>query len=569
VAGDSHDIILHNGVVLTMDEQRPQATAIALRDGRVLAVGGDDEVLSLRRDATALLDLDGKTVCPGFIDAHHHFTLAGWCQLGIDLAGCRSAADVCLRIAKGMAGAQTGAWLYAYNYDPRDFTHGTGLTRYDLDRVAGERPVLVMHFSYHEGVVSSAGLALAGIDRRSSDPQGGRIVRDRSGVPTGELLETAIGPVEALARSAAAGAGYEDWLAAIERYSTGLFAAGITHVCDPGVDAMLEGYLRRAQREGRMPLPVTMLFVSGAGLFQPPLDRLVGPRTGEQVDGLSVGALKVFADGGSRCAACARLFESLAGVGLLAARAARMRRPGLLLHAGAPDTPRLGRDGRIRSGYLHYPPEVLAEVCARGSAAGFQVAVHAACNDAIDGVLAAYERLPAGPYPHRVEHLVSLDATQAHRLAATGATGVVQPAYVLRLGDEIDAMPAPPRLRSIPLRMLLDAGVPLSGSSDAPVAPYSPLEGMRAAITRRTAAGYLHQPSEAITAEEALRLWTTGSARAANAAREIGVLQAGARADVVILSANPLATSPERFDRIRVERTLLGGRTVYAADGVP
>src|SRR5579884_4075597 len=112
-AQNSTDLILHSGVVLTMDEQRPQATALALRHGRVLAVGDDDEVLALRRDTTHQFDLAGKTVCPGFVDAHHHLTLAGWCQLGIDLAGCRSAVEACVRIGTGMDGARTGEWVYA------------------------------------------------------------------------------------------------------------------------------------------------------------------------------------------------------------------------------------------------------------------------------------------------------------------------------------------------------------------------------------------------------------------------------------------------------------------------
>jgi predicted amidohydrolase YtcJ len=559
------DVLLSGGTILTMDEAQPAATAILLRDGRVLAVGSDQDMLAQAKPGAEEIVLAGRTVVPGFVDAHHHFTLAAWCQLGVNLRGCRSADEAAARIAAAAATVRTGAWLYAYNYTPRAFTSGKPLTRHDLDLVAPDRPVLAMHFSYHEGVVNSAGLAAAGIDRRSRDPQGGRIVRDRSGEPTGELLETAVGAVEGLARSAAAGTGYEAWVDAVERYSQGLFAAGITHVCDPGVDAMLEAYLRRAQSEGRLLLPVTMLYIHGNGLFQTPSDRLTGPVTGEKVDGLDVGALKVFADGGSRCGACIGLFESLLAVGALAGRAVRTRRPGLLLDASAPETPKLGRDLRIHSGYLHYTPEQLVDICMKASGRGFQVAVHAACNAAIDNVLDVYERLPVRAYRHRVEHLVSLDERQARRLASTGAIGVVQPAYIAQLGDEFDAMPSPPRLRSIPLRLLLDAGVPLAGSSDAPVVPYAPLRGIEAAVTRQTDGGYLHDPAQAITPLEALRLWTTGAARAANKPGELGVLRPGARADLVVLAQNPLEVAPQRIGAIRVERTILGGHAVYTA----
>ncbi|MGI8858362.1 MAG: amidohydrolase, partial [Thermomicrobiales bacterium] len=433
------DLILHNGTILTMDAERPTARALVVRDGRVCAVGGDD-LLALRGEATEMIDLNGRTVCPGFIDAHQHITLAAWYARGVDLHGCRSAEEAIARIAVGGAEMPGDGWLFAYNYTPRHFTRRRGLTRHDLDRIAGDRPVLVMHFSFHEAIVSSAGLRAAGVDRRTPDPFGGRVVRDRHGEPTGELLETAVGRVEALARRSAADTGYEAWASALEHYCQGLFAVGITSVCDPGIDGMLEGYLRRARREGRLPLPVAMLFVSNDGLFQPPTDRLDGAVTGETLDGLPVGALKLFADGGSRCAVCVGVGESLAGVAALVGRAARARHLGLLLAASAPERPRWGEDHRLHVGYLHYPPGALASLCAEAHARGFQLAIHAACNAGIDATIDALERLPPGRYRHRVEHLVSLDREQMRRLAAIGVIGVVQPMYIEQLGDEWEAM---------------------------------------------------------------------------------------------------------------------------------
>lgn len=560
------DLIIYGGTILTLDEEQLQAEALAVLAGRVQRVGGEEEVMALRGPDTEIINLGGRVLCPGFIDAHHHLTLAAWCQLGINLAGCRSVQEIQARLAEQLMSKRTGEWLYAYNYRPGDFSdRGRRLSCYDLDAVAGERPVLIMHFSFHEAVVSSAGLRAAGIDRHTPDPQGGRIQRDRHGTPTGELLETAVGRVEALARTAAGGTGYEDWLAALQRYSQGLFAAGITHVCDPGVDALLESYLRRAQREERLPLPVSMLFIGGGGLFQEPIDRLAGPVTGEQLDGLQVGALKIFADGGSRCAVCIGMLEAFAGVVGLVGRAAKLRRPALLAQSSAPERPHLDRHGRVSLGFLHYQPEQLAALCREAHGRGFQLAVHAACNAAIEGVLQAYEQLPVQGWSrrNRVEHLVSLDARQARRLADVGAIGVVQPMYISQMGDEWEAMPTPPRLHSVPLRDLLDAGVTLAGSSDAPIAPYSPLRGMQAAITRRTSGGLTHQGQQAISALEALRLWTTGGALAANLPGEVGVLRPGTRADMVMLTHNPLGTPPEAFPQIAVERTFIGGETVY------
>jgi hypothetical protein len=178
-------------------------------------------------------------------------------------------------------------------------------------------------------------------------------------------------------------------------------------------------------------------------------------------------------------------------------------------------------------------------------------------------VLAAYERLPDRSNPHRVEQLISLDEVRAHRLAATGAIGVVQPVYVLRLSDEIEAMPSPPRVCSHLLRTLLDADVPLAGSSDAPVAPYSPLEGMRAAIMRRTAAGLPHQRAEAITPEEALRLWATGATQTANASGESGVLTPGAHSR----SRGPLR-EPAQRPAGALRQDLRRADAAWRADGV-
>jgi predicted amidohydrolase YtcJ len=557
-----NEIIMYGGTVLTMDEQRPSASALAIRGDRIRAVGSDAVVLALRTDRTRLIPLEGKTVCPGFIDAHHHLAHAAWCELGVDVQGCTSVRALQRRLTASLAHARTGSWLYAYNYTPQHFRDRRP-TRHDLDQVCGDRPTLVLHFSLHEAVASSAALQAAGIDRATPDPPGGRIVRDRHGAPTGELIETAAGPVEALARHSAAGTSYADWLAALGRYCSGLFAAGITHVCDPGVDGVLEQYLRRAAREERLPIPVTMLFVSSAGLFQPPEDRLVGPVTGATVDGLPVGALKLFADGGSRCASCASLREGLAAVTALAGRAVRLRRPGLLISPATPDRPRLSRDGRLHTGYLHYRPGQLQALCARAQGCGFGLAIHAACNAGIGVVTDALGRLPTPRYRHRVEHLVSLDRDQATRLATIGIIGVVQPAYVPLLGDEWEAMPVPPRLHSVPLRDLLDAGITLAGSSDAPMAPYAPLHGMAAAMNRRTAAGLVLQREQAITPREALRMWTAGGAAAAYKEGEIGIVRAGARADLILLSDNPLGTPPAQMARIRVLHTMIGGITVF------
>lgn len=557
------DLIIHGGRILTLDDRQPQATAIVVRGGRVIAVGNDD-LLSLRCTGTETIDLAGRTLCPGFIDAHNHFALTAWCQLGVDLAECNSAAQACDRIGRQASAVPTETWIYAYNYEPDRFAGGHRLTRYDLDRAVGGRLAIAIHVSYHEAVASSAGLRAAGITRYTKDPAGGRIVRDRKGEPTGELLETAAGPVEALARTAAAGTSYDDWLAAAERYCKALFAEGITHVCDPGVDAMLEGYLRRAEAEGHLPLPVTAFLVSRLGLFQPPEDRMGGPATRGHRDGADIAGLKLFADGGSRCAVCVGLLESLAGLGSLVIRAVRLRRPALLLSPHSPDRPRLRTNGRIHLGYLHYTRDDLATMCARAAVRGFRLAVHAAGNAAIDNVLSAFEQREVGHRRHRVEHLVVLDGKQAHRLAEVGAIGVVQPAYIRKFGDAWNAMLTPPRLRSIPLRTLLDAGLDLAGSSDSPVASSSPLQGMHAAVTRRTDGGTVHQADEAISPLEALRLWTTGAALAVDKPAEIGKIRPGARADLVILSDNPLETPPEAFPRIRVVRTLVAGRTVFS-----
>lgn len=283
-----------------------------------------------------------------------------------------------------------------------------------------------------------------------------------------------------------------------------------------------------------------------------------------------MGPAKLFLDGADRCAVCASplaLLGSLVravrsafgGEGLAALRAA----------ANFDERWHMDRHGLMHRGVLFWEPDRLAATIAAAAAHGLQVAQHAIGNEAIGAAVDALERvgaplagLPGGP---RLEHAMLLDRPLAQRIAAVGATAVVNPHFVFDLGDELAPAPLPSGLRAVGLRTLMSAGVELAGSSDYPVSSYDVPAALRAATTRLTRGGRVFEPDEAIGIEAALRAYTAGAARSLGVEREAGTLEPGKRADMVVLSGDPLAADPVRLDSLRVLRTYVDGELAYDA----
>ncbi|MFQ5898029.1 MAG: amidohydrolase [Candidatus Methylomirabilia bacterium] len=512
--------LLVNATILTMDRSFPVAEALAIRDGRIVAVGSTDEVLSLREREYELVDLDGKTVLPGFVDAHNHFAIAAlegfWADCRTPPLRTIPEIQAALRAAAGST--PPGEWIRGWGYHHANLAERRHPTRAELDEAVPDRPALLMHFSHHQCVANSKALAAAGIARGTPDPRGGEIARDKAGGPTGLLFERAMGPVEAASREGSEARFSEVVAAASRRYA----ACGITTVQDAAVGPVTErGYLD-AQRAGQLAIRVQRMAVGASGWFDPPENRVREQAAGR--------VLKLFVDGGYRCAM------------------------------------RLPREGGERtSGFLFYRQEELADLLVAAWRAGWRVTCHALGNwgveVAVEGIEAALRREPEGQGRIRIDHAMFLTPGLILRIRALGVFVVTQPTFIYDLGIRSDRLP--PGLLTLPFGSLLREGIPLAFSSDYPCGTLAPLTGIYAAASRRSRDGEAVGPEEKISVQAGLEAYTLGAARAGGLEGECGSLEAGKLADLVILDANPLELPVEQLPGLRVLKTLVAGRQLW------
>ena len=549
-----HYTVLHGGTVLTLDGARPtdaatraagdeglrdaagrRATAICYAHERILAVGTDDEILSLAGPDSAVVDLRGRAVLPGFVEPHAHPYWEGFVAGMALIAGRERRAA--LRAVPG-AGEHLGpdAWLVA-RYDPTGWDRPLDPTRDDLDRAVPDRPVLLAHVSGHAVATNSLALAIAGIDRAAvSVPGRLEIERDPAGEPTGVLR----GP-DAWDRIAASmpPPTTADGVAALARAAARLAADGVTSVADADVGSTSGVAIElaawgEALASGAMPLAVSLL----PGLVRiaaDPSDPVPSPA---EIAGL----LEADARGRARLT-----HVKLKADGALTTRTAWLRAPYVdAPHAGVP---------------VH-DPAALGERTRRAAAAGWGLATHAIGDAAIIAVLDAYAAAPApAGIAHRVEHAMLLDEELVARLAVSGAWAVVQPEFLAWAGSTYRTRLGESRAaRLLPFARLLAAGAPTAFSSDRPVVPGAPLDGIRAALR--------HDPG--LSAAEALHAWTAAGA-AVLGDDDGGRLVPGARSDLVVLSADPTAVPPADWargaDGIRVEATIAAGHVVHGILG--
>jgi predicted amidohydrolase YtcJ len=518
------DLVLLGGHVLTQDPRRPRATALAVRDGRLTAVGDDDEVLARATAGTRRVALRGRTVVPGLVDAHAHIWKIGHLLTSMtDLRGAASLADLQDRIAAAAARLAPGAWLQGRGYNEAHLIEGRSPTRWDLDRLVADRPVVLTRTCGHIVACNSRALEVAGIDRNTADPPGGVIARGPDGQPSGLLHETAVGQVQAHLPVPTRD-DYAAMITAALRHQLGL---GITSTTDAGVaPAVLDAY-RWLDEEGRLPARVNVMAlrrVDGVGTVPLP-DRRVTPW-------LRIDTVKLLADGG------------LSGA------------------TAALSIPYRHTESR---GVLRFTDAELLGLAREAHQAGFRLAIHAIGDVTIDQVLRVYEALGPGPVHHRIEHLGLPDPAHLARAARLGVIAVPQAAFLPALGRNFrQHLPDALLARAYPLRAMLDAGLTVALSSDAPVVEDdNPLTGIRAAVDRCDDAGDAIAPDQAITAEEALRAYTAAGAIASGDEDNRGSLAPGRWADFAVLSADPLATPVADLAGIAVEETWVGGHLAF------
>jgi len=562
------------GTILTMDAAHPRAEALAIADGRIVAVGDDAHVRAAAPESEEV-SLGGGCLMPGFIDAHHHFSEGAFfaSTLNLHWPAVRNVADILRALAARAAETPPGRWIIGEGYDERRLSEFRAPTLAELDVACPSHPVLLVHFSYHEAVVNSRAHEAVDVPLHRVDPPGGEVVYDRRGRPTGRMIENAAAPFYMGAISQELVPDEAGYFERLERYQTRLFAAGITRVYDPAVSPSMERMLTRASERHVLRIPVLVMPSSGKGMFMPPWDRLEGARTGDGAGLLRTGPLKLFMDGGQRLA-----FRIPLHVAALAALRTTRRALGswsLAPFRNAASVP-MRFDPLawcVRGGILFYTEREAREIVEAAVRRGMSVAVHAEGNVAIDCTLRVLprsrrDRAP-GVGPNRIEHFFFPSADAIERAAELDLAIAVQPAILEWIGDQfLDA-----GLKSwqpfIPLRRMLDAGLTVAGSSDAPVVDFDPLAGIRAAVRRRAASGEAFADGQEATIDEALEMYTLNAARSGGLDGEAGVLAPGKSADLVVLNADPTALSAGNLDRVVVERTIRGGEEVYRRPVAP
>ncbi len=535
----SPDRILVNGRVRTLELSLPTAQALAIRKGRITAVGTDDEIRRSAGPETGVIDLEGRLAIPGMIDAHFHYYDWAMGRRQLDLSDARSREEVLDRVAAAASRIDVGTWIIGQGWNEAPWPDRRMPGRDDLDGAAPAHPVALWRCDLHLVAVNSRALELAGIDRSTTDPPEGVIGRDATGRPDGILREHAVNRIK------------EVILPPGDEELTDIMAEGIPVLHSLGLTGIQDVKLMDDPNAGRCLRCWQDLRNRGdfdlrcwASLPGEAIDEAIGLglKSGFGDDRLRIGHLKYFADGG------------------MGARTAWMIEPYLDADVGMPllDMEKLRQD--IFS----------------ADRAGLAVMVHAIGDRANREIIDIFEALArkrgAGggrPNPrlgHRIEHLQMVRPEDVARLARLGVTACMQPTNMVLDIEMIDTCVGDRGRWTYPFREVIDAGIPTLFSSDAPVCDPNPLAGIHAAVTRqrpdgRPASGW--HPRHRVGVEAALRAYTADTAAYYGLEGELGTLAPGKRADIAILDRDIFTTDPSEIRKARVEMTLFDGRVVF------
>ncbi len=543
------DRILTGGTVITVDTNLPEAEAVALKDGRIVAVGSADEIARHIGDATEVIALDGRVAMPGFIEGHGHFLGLGQSLMMLELLPTRSFDEIVAMVAAAAAEAPAGEWIVGRGWHQErwgeiDVPLYDGIPHHRaLSAVSPDNPVVLFHASGHATYANAMALALAGIDDATPDPEGGTIVRDENGAATGYLRQAAGNPVRSKLMEAQAALTETELQARFERQvelaGREALRHGVTSFHDMGTNFADIDRLKAVAEAGRLPvrLHVAVRHETNEDLRARLADyRMIGHANGF----LTVRALKRNIDGA------------------LGTHGAWLLDP----YTDKPDT----------SGLPQTSLENLRETAEIALTQDFQLNTHAIGDRGNREVMDLYQELlsqrPTEDLRWRIEHAQTLHPDEVPRFAALGVIASMQgihatsdgPWVPQRLGQERA------RERAYIWRTLLDAGATICNGTDVPVESIAPLASYAASVTRRMANGEQFFPEQSMARMEALVSYTLGCAKAVFDEDELGSLTPGKRADIVVLNANPLTVSDDALGDLRVEMTLVAGEVRYRAE---
>ncbi|HSL10724.1 MAG TPA: amidohydrolase [Actinomycetota bacterium] len=537
---DTVDLVISGAPVLTIDPARPRAEAVAIRAGTIVAVGDRDDVAVFRGPHTRELTLDGGAVLPGFQDAHNHACFAGRYRLTCDLHDLHTRQEYLDAVAAYAAANPDAEWIVGGGWGMPAFPGGLPRAE-DLDGVVADRPVYLMNSDLHGAWVNSRALELAGIDRRTPDPPGGRIERDPDGAPTGALHEWARDLVAALLPPTADAT----WRAAILASQRHLLSLGVTAWQDAWVEPDVLAAYRALAASGELRAHVVACQWWDRTRGTDQIPGMIERRGASSVGTLRAGTVKIMQDGVPEnfTAAVVEPYLEIDGAG------------------GG-------------TGFSFNEPAALREAIVALDAEHFQVHVHTIGDRAIRETLDAFEAAAgsngARDARHHLTHLQLLDPADVSRFRALDLVATVQP-YWASADEQMTELTIPflgheRSGRQYAFRSLHDAGVRLAFASDWAITTADPLMGIEVAVTRtdpEDRGGEPFLPQEALDLGTALAAATIGSAYVNRLDATTGSIVVGKDADLVVLDHDPTDPDLAGPADARVELTMIGGEVVY------
>jgi predicted amidohydrolase YtcJ len=520
------DTILFNARIWTVDDQLPRAEAVAISNGRFFAIGTNQEVLALASPLTKKIDLGGKTVLPGFNDAHAHPIYSGLDHLKKVACDKDSIDAIQSALRERAQKTPKGEWVVGFLYD--DGKTPRPINRADLDAAVPDHPVLVRHRGGHTIFVNSAALKAATVDEKTPDPPGGRYGRDSSGKLNGFVADKA---TDGFTKLIPQNVTRDDLRQAAALISKTFTSKGVTSACDAdaGPDAV-QGY-QDAHDSGELHFRTYCLV--HADDLQHFID--AGIHSGFGDEWLRIGGVKQYADGS------------------ISERTAWLSQPyvGIANYTGLQVTPR----------------EKLLETSRKAHAAGWQLATHANGDLAIEEMLGIYEQVQKeNPRPDprfRLEHCTLLNDSLIKRMAALKVIPAPFSCYVYFHGDVMHFYGEERTRNMFPMRSFLDAGLRPTDASDYTASPSDPMMWLQSQLTRTDPKGNVWGANQRITLEEAIRCGTLNGAYASFQDGNKGSITPGKLADLIVLDQDPFKTDSTNLLKIKVERTMVGGKWVY------
>jgi len=511
-----------NANVITLDSKRPKAEAVAIQNGKIIAVGSNEEIRKYVDNETKVIDAKKRTVVPGFIDCHVHMTGFGRSLQDLDLRNVKSIKEMQQKLQEYAKKNPEKSWILEGRWDQEKFVERRFPTRWDLDAAVPDKPVFLVRVCGHAGVVNSKALQLAGITRETTIESGKIDLDENTGEPNGILRENALELVwKAIPKPSIKELEDACLLACRKAVEAGL--TSVHWIVDSGDEIRI---IQKLCSEEKLPLRVYL------GIPAELLDELVnlGLATGFGNDKVKIGFVKIFADGS------------------LGARTAALKQP----YSDKPET----------SGMILCTQKKLNKLVLKAHKAGLQLGVHAIGDHAIETVLKAFlkasREFPRENHRHRIEHCSVLNPKLIRQMKRLSLIASVQPHFIVSdfwVADRVGNA----RARWVyPFKTLMHEGLVVASGSDCPVEPINPLLGVWAAVARKGSA------KESLTLEEALRTYTLNAAYASFDENKKGTIEVGKFADLTILSDDLDTVQPEKIKDMAVEMVLVNGEIVYA-----